>query len=1101
MFSELRTWIVGAVLACAASAAFAQDYTVATATGRLESRPSGATAYSIQSGGPEAGRNVTVQLPFEFRYYGMRTDEIMISAGGFILPFPVSTVTSQMESVEDHGQDSTSGAFPYTQSGAGGSGAHNVDGLIAPIWHSWRVNRSAGNGIVYSWTAGSAPERHFTVSWENVHAGSTSVAAVTFQLQLYEGSGEIVFAYSTTGVYPSAETGGYAVGLDSPIDSRFTCPLQNNASMLGYPGSDFVFTPRTSTVTGTLLFDKLVSDETGIGNSVDSGRALGGLRVELRNVAGTVVYGRGTTDADGAFSLTQVAAPTSAAASVVVSAENAACAVRPSIGAASTEWTVDTSVSLTADADLGPRTLTSGADANGDTRAALNTALACAAARAFATSRSNDPVPALDVVLGPTSEVATGYVPATQTTAALLRIGSRSAVNPDAWDDAVVTRAFGRHVLAAIAAAATSSYDARFDAVTDVENAFAEAFGYALWGAVSGADEAVDGTGASSAVVLALDAPSFTAARGTSHAGAVTEALFDLIDAANETTDPVDGTGADEDRWFEVVDAFSSPVTAPSFLQAWVDRSFDAAAITRIYLHAGLLPDDTFEPNDLPGEPGSLGPVGALRTGLVLTRFNEDWFSVSVPAGVPRLVAEATHNTFSDIALEIVDGTGAVVATGAPFGSQSRLLAGTGSIAAGTYRVRVRHTGGATIDDYDVQAYLPLAMEPQPFVDWTEGRPYDRPLDISGGVLPYTLTPVGAALPQGLFANTTTLRGLGTPTAAGSYPVTLELRDSGSPLHTTSRSFTVVIHPPMDVLLGRYLGVPLGRAADIEIPHVGGTPPRGVTLPSGALPDGLDLDGGDFRVTGTALAAGSTAFTYEATDLAGSTDAGAAVAVVCPAGTAKAAVVDLATGDAACGVWIDAVRGSTLRFAAKTAKKAAKRTLVATVLGPDQRPVVGGKVTGKSGAASGTSIPCTTSGRYFVILASTSGEPTQLLVSVSAAPPKKTKPVKVAQFGADSTTDIDVGALPGARLVLKASGDKKSGLVPRCAALVAPDGSLVSLDGLVKTSKTGFTLTAVLPAGGTWRVTIAGNTAAASPGTLTWSWTIAQPKGAVYSAD
>jgi hypothetical protein len=92
------SWALGAVIVAGlAASAAAQDYVRTNATGLLETRPGSAVATTIASNSaPESIRNYTVQLPFTFRYYGMATQSITISGGGFVVPRAVTALSNQM---------------------------------------------------------------------------------------------------------------------------------------------------------------------------------------------------------------------------------------------------------------------------------------------------------------------------------------------------------------------------------------------------------------------------------------------------------------------------------------------------------------------------------------------------------------------------------------------------------------------------------------------------------------------------------------------------------------------------------------------------------------------------------------------------------------------------------------------------------------------------------------------------------------------------------------------------------------------------------------------------------------------------------------------
>jgi predicted outer membrane repeat protein len=75
------------------------------------------------------------------------------------------------------------------------------------------------------------------------------------------------------------------------------------------------------------------------------------------------------------------------------------------------------------------------------------------------------------------------------------------------------------------------------------------------------------------------------------------------------------------------------------------------------------------------------------------------------------------------------------------------------------------------------------------------GSAYSQTLTVSGGTQPYTWGASG--LPQGLSMNASTGAITGTPTAAGSYPVTVTVTDSTSPTKLTfSQQYTITITSP-----------------------------------------------------------------------------------------------------------------------------------------------------------------------------------------------------------------------------------------------------------------------------------------------------------------
>jgi hypothetical protein len=1097
--------IVGALgVAALAASAWAQDYTVTPATSQLETRPASATQLPIASNsGPESIRNYPLQLPFSFPYYGTATQNITISGGGFIVPRWVTALTGQMANSLGHGQDATSGAFPYTQSGGGVIGDQNFDGLIAPLWGGTQINAASfSTGFVYTWTTGTAPTRHVVVSWENASTGTTSTTPITFQVHLYEGTGRIVFAYTTTGAYPTSLSGGYVCGLDSPIDARFTAPLTTGRTNYGYPGADFVFDPRVATYTGTVLYDRIVSDATGIGNSVQSNQPLVGCEVELRVADGTR-YAVTTAATNGTFSIPTIGGPVPPSVGIV--AQNAACSVSPSGYGAPVTWVIGSSP-FGAGTTLGTRTLSVAGDSSGDIRAALNIARVCGRVYAWATPSTTKTIPRLGVSLDPASSTPTKYQAAAAPGTPYLFVASRSASNPDTGDEAVVAKAYGRHVLASIAGPPTTNYDDRFDAVTDDQNAFAEGFGYYLYAAAFGSSSAVDAKTASTATVVDLESPTITVPRGSNVAGCDAAALYDLIDPANESLDLVDGS-LTADRALRAAASLSVAPNVGTFLQAWYDAGYDAVGVTRTFIGNGALADDALELNDSAAEAAPVVVGGAPKT-LVLNRYNEDWFSTTLSADAPSFAADAKYDpvtTGATVAVEIRDAGGALLATGTLIPATGAVHATTGAVVAGTYKVRVRHVSGGTVPAYSFQAYVPPSMDAAPVHDWTVGRPYDIALGVRDGIAPYTLSTPSSSMPPGMGLNSATLHATGTPSTVGSYSLTVQLKDSGDPANVAIRTQTVTVHDVFTLPIAPFVGFPAGKTIDATLPTHEGTPPFTLTMSSGALTSGLSFAPNTLHVTGTAMPGPSGAFELDGVDVAGSADHVATRAVVAVELTGKKIPANLAAGVDACGWWFDAVEGSTVTFAVATAKGQPKRALTGAFLAPDRSLVTTGKMVGKLGAVSASRLVCPTSGRYYFVASSddVAGLATQLVGTATVALPKAGHGLNKT-FAPNASTTIELGAVPGSTATVKFAGDKKATLVAKVVSVTDPNGVPVpgvTLATLVKSTPTGGVLTLPLPVGGTWTVVLGATSTTNAPGNLTYSYAIQQIKGAVYSAE
>ena len=134
--------------------------------------------------------SVTVPIGFDFDFYGLTQSDITISSNGY--------VTFGSSGVEYLNTPLPSPLLP--------------DNLIAPFWDD--LNPAAG-GMVYSLLEGTAPDRHLTIAWVDVpHLSSAD--PVSFEVTLYEGSGDIVFQYLDTNMSnPTLDFGASAtVGIE-----------------------------------------------------------------------------------------------------------------------------------------------------------------------------------------------------------------------------------------------------------------------------------------------------------------------------------------------------------------------------------------------------------------------------------------------------------------------------------------------------------------------------------------------------------------------------------------------------------------------------------------------------------------------------------------------------------------------------------------------------------------------------------------------------------------------------------------------------------------------------------------------------------------------
>ena len=274
------------------------------------------------------------------------------------------------------------------------------------------------------------------------------------------------------------------------------------------------------------------------------------------------------------------------------------------------------------------------------------------------------------MIYDPSSSRATSYIQTTGTVGASMRIAGDATANPDQWDDDVIGRTYGVHVFDSITDQPATTYAVGYDQQTSARNAFAVGFGYYLQAAVSGDSEMIDATSANRATVIDIESDEPTLAPAPDVGGWVAMALYDLIDPDNENHDTLDGVSADPDP-FATADGLTTDITAREFFDEFVDQGGDGAKLARNFIHHGLWPDDSFEPNDHSGEVAFVAQIPFVQHDLVLHLLNEDWYRITVPQAVSGLNVDVSFDRFiydTDVILELIDSGGTVIGTGTPAG-------------------------------------------------------------------------------------------------------------------------------------------------------------------------------------------------------------------------------------------------------------------------------------------------------------------------------------------------------------------------------------------------------------------------------------------------
>lgn len=142
--------------------------------------------------------------------------------------------------------------------------------------------------------------------------------------------------------------------------------------------------------------------------------------------------------------------------------------------------------------------------------------------------------------------------------------------------------------------------------------------------------------------------------------------------------------------------------------------------------------------------------------------------------------------------------------------------------------------------------------------------PYSTTLTGSGGLTPYTWSLTSTAN-DGLTIGASTGTLSGTPTASGTYLLTVQLADSSG--LTASKQFTLTVSTGLSILT---TSLPNGSVGTIyptqTLTAGGGQPPYRWAVTTGTLPPGLALDPVFGRISGTPTANGKSTFTLTVTD-------------------------------------------------------------------------------------------------------------------------------------------------------------------------------------------------------------------------------------------
>lgn len=243
------------------------------------------------------------------------------------------------------------------------------------------------------------------------------------------------------------------------------------------------------------------------------------------------------------------------------------------------------------------------------------------------------------------------------------------------------------------------------------------------------------------------------------------------------------------------------------------------------------------------------------------------------PASLPNPTAGALYSQSVTASGATTPYTYAVVAGSLPAGLSlnptTGLVSGTPT-AAGVFNLTIQATdnnGFSGSRPYALTVGAPtLTLSPTTLGNAVAGTAFNQTFTTSGGTAPYTYAITGS-LPTGLTMSTAGVLS-GTPTATGSFPISIISTDSTSgigPFQTTRNYTLIAVAGGVVVAPGSLPAPVLGTAYSQAVTASGGISPYTYSVSTGSLPAGLVL-GPTGVLSGTPTVAGTFNFTVRAAD-------------------------------------------------------------------------------------------------------------------------------------------------------------------------------------------------------------------------------------------
>ena len=214
--------------------------------------------------------------------------------------------------------------------------------------------------------------------------------------------------------------------------------------------------------------------------------------------------------------------------------------------------------------------------------------------------------------------------------------------------------------------------------------------------------------------------------------------------------------------------------------------------------------------------------------------------------------------------------------TGVTLTASSGLISGTPT-QSGTFPITVQvkdssapaQTASQGFSIVIAAAGTPLSITTSSLPSGTQNVAYSTTLAATGGKTSYTWSITSGSLPTGVTLTASPGLISGTPTQSGTFPITVQVKDSSAPAQTASQGFSIVIAAagaPVSITTSSLPSGTQNSAYSATLAAAGGTKPYRWSITSGALPAGLTLTSSPGLISGTPTQAGTFPITVQVQD-------------------------------------------------------------------------------------------------------------------------------------------------------------------------------------------------------------------------------------------